>query len=150
MVVKDPKDGTSPIASTLLGGRCVFVVAVAGNSYNDRMLSYARNPATARLVSVAHEFAHCLHHAALRRGEPNQPPPQSPQAEAMADTFAVLWVYCMRNDRFSDALTFLRAIRGVPSALYALSGEAINKAAAEARSGNACSAGRPGLKGVEA
>jgi hypothetical protein len=149
VVAKDPKDGASPVSSGWLAGRCVLIVSVAGNSQSRTVQGYARNPATARLASVAHEFAHCLHIASLQRGETQLPPVQSPEAEAWADAWAVLWIYCTHPEKYRDALTFFRTMRTrEPSALYSLSVAAINDAAAEAQRGNACSAPRPLLGAV--
>ncbi len=140
-LIKDADDKTSPVSMAWMGGRCVFIVSVAGNSYSQEVQRYARSAATARLAAVAHEYWHCLQVRGIERGDADMPPVRSPQAEAMADAFAVLWIYCTHPDRYRDALAFFRKLRShSPSGLYSMSSSAIDQAAEKAeRGGHSCS-----------
>ena len=145
MVVSNAQFGDSPVASTWRGGRCVFILSAAGNSYSSTLQGYARSAATARLAAVAHEFGHCLHAASLERGETKLPPLKSAEAEAMADAFAVVWIYCVHPERYRDALTFFRTLRTRDaSPLYSLGLEAIKDAAERVQRGHSC--GRPAAR----
>lgn len=129
--IVNPGSGVSPVAAEFKDGKCVIRLAVRGNPVSAKVQDLVKAPsagAVARVASVAHEFGHCLHEQALERGTAGLPATHSADSEALADTYALLWMRANAPSHYQTAVMFFRKLREFASDKYAQSLDAIDRA----------------------
>lgn len=127
-----PKSGSSPVAAEYRSGKCVIILSARGNPASvlvQQLVMGPSAPAVARVASVAHEFGHCAHLHALNKGQGNLPAAFSPDAEALADAYALAWFASNSPSNFGTALAFFRKLRADASSKYAASRDAVERMA---------------------
>ena len=115
----ESESGTSPVAMIYRPKeqQCLFMLA-AKDSYASDVLQgvmpTSEGKEVARAATAAHEYGHCVHNVLVASKAPGSealPPPGTPQAERLADVFALAWFAKNRPADFASAHKFWTQLR---------------------------------------